>query len=146
MPGSSYPELRFEVVDVQVGNLAALAPGGFDRVISEFGVMFFDDPVAAFTNIAGAMGSPGAMAFACWRSLDENQMFALGTHLLVERMPEPPPPPGPHQPGPTVFADDSYLARVLDDGRLGRYRHRCRSTSNSVSGSTEATVWRNASP
>ena len=27
-----YPELRFEVVDVQVADLAALAPGGFDAV------------------------------------------------------------------------------------------------------------------
>lgn len=109
-----YPELRFEVVDVQDGDLSALAPGGFDRVISEFGVMFFDDPVAAFANVVAAVRTHATMAFACWRSLEENQMFMLGTHLLVERMPEPPPRPGPCQPGPTMFADDVYLASVLD--------------------------------
>ena len=108
-----YPELRFEVVDVQVDDLIALAPGGFDRVISEFGVMFFDDPVAAFANVVTATRPHGAMAFACWRSLEENRMFSLGTHLLIERMPEPPPRPGPNQPGPTMFADDAYLASVL---------------------------------
>ena len=109
-----YPDLRFEVVDVQDGDLASLAPGGFDRVISEFGVMFFDDPVAAFTNVREAVKAGGTMAFACWRSLEENQMFMLGTHLLVERMPEPPPPPGPHQPGPTMFADEAFLENVLE--------------------------------
>jgi SAM-dependent methyltransferase len=109
-----YPDLRFETVDVQTADLSALAPGDFDRVISEFGVMFFDDPVAAFANVVAAVRPHATMAFACWRSLEENQMFRLGTHLLVERMPEPPPRPGPHQPGPTMFADDAYLARVLD--------------------------------
>ena len=109
-----YPELRFEVVDVQVADLAALAPGGFDRVISEFGVMFFDDPVAAFANIAAAVRPQATMAFACWRSLAENQMFTLGTHLLLDRMPEPPPPASPHQPGPVAFADAGYVANVLE--------------------------------
>jgi SAM-dependent methyltransferase len=109
-----YPDLRFEVIDVQDGDLATLARGGFDRVVSEFGVMFFDDPVAAFANIAAAVRPQAKMAFACWRSLAENQTFTLGTHLLAERMPDPPPPPTPHQPGPTAFADDSYLARVLE--------------------------------
>ncbi len=112
-----YPELRFEVVDVQDADLVALAPGGFDRVISEFGVMFFDDPVAAFANIAGAVTPQATMAFACWRSLAENRMFSLGTHLLVERMPEPPPPANPYQPGPTAFAEAGYVATVLGAAR-----------------------------
>jgi SAM-dependent methyltransferase len=107
-----YPDLRFEVVDVQVADLAGLAPAGFDAVVSEFGVMFFDDPIAAFANIAGAVRPRATMVFACWRS--DNQMFSLGTQLLVERLPEPPPPPSPGQPGPVAFADSSYLRGVLD--------------------------------
>ena len=107
-----YPDLRFEVVDAQVGDLATLAPNGFDAVVSEFGVMFFDDPIAAFANIAGAVRPRATMVFACWRS--DNQMFSLGTHLLAERLPEPPAPPGPGQPGPLAFADSAHLRGVLD--------------------------------
>ena len=86
---------------MQVGDLAALAPGGFDRVISEFGVMFFDDPVAAFANIAAAVRPRATMVFACWRSLAENQMFSLGTHLLVaaHARTAPAAEPGPAGPG-----------------------------------------------
>ena len=109
-----YPGLRFEVLDVQEADLTALVPEGFDAVVSEFGVMFFDDPVAAFANMVAATRPRAALAFACWRSLAENQMFTLGTHLLADRLPEPSPPPNPFQPGPMAFADQDFLRRVLD--------------------------------
>jgi SAM-dependent methyltransferase len=109
-----FPGLRFEVADVQVADLGAFAPGGFDRVISEFGVMFFEDPGAAFANLAAAVRPGATMAFACWRSLAENRMFSQGIDVLVARMPEPPPPSGPNQPGPAAFADPSYVKEVLD--------------------------------
>jgi SAM-dependent methyltransferase len=108
-----HPSARFEVADAQSDDLVRLAPAGFDRVASEFGVMFFDDPVAAFANIAAAVKPDGAMAFVCWRSLRENPTFTLGTSVLAERMPEPPPAPAPARPGPTAFADHDYLAGVL---------------------------------
>lgn len=40
-------------------------PGTYDVAISRFGVMFFGDPVAAFTNIAGALRPGGRAAFVC---------------------------------------------------------------------------------
>lgn len=42
-------------------------PGGFDVALSRFGVMLFDDPVAAFTNIAAALRPGGRLAFAAPR-------------------------------------------------------------------------------
>ena len=51
---------RFEVADVQVHPFGA---GVFDVVLSSFGVMFFDDPAAAFGNLRKALrGAAG------WRS------------------------------------------------------------------------------
>ena len=41
--------VRFEQADAQVH---AFEAGAFDLAISRFGVMFFEDPVAAFANIA----------------------------------------------------------------------------------------------
>lgn len=45
------PGARFEVLDAQTAHLAPV-----DVVISRFGVMFFEDPVAAFANLATTGG------------------------------------------------------------------------------------------
>ena len=107
------PAARFEVADAQVDRLADFAPGGFDRVTSRFGVMFFDDSVAAFANIRAATKPDGRMSFVCWRSLAENLTFSNGSHVLVERMPDPPVPAGPGAPGPAQFEDPATITSIL---------------------------------
>ena len=66
---------RFEVADVQVHPFGA---GIFDVVLSKFGVMFFDDPAAAFANLRKALRRGGRLAFLCWRTRDENPIFTFG--------------------------------------------------------------------
>jgi SAM-dependent methyltransferase len=66
---------RFEVADVQVQPFPA---GTFDVVLSNFGVMFFDDPAAAFANLRKALRRGGRLAFLCWRARDENPFFTMG--------------------------------------------------------------------
>ncbi|MGV9849092.1 class I SAM-dependent methyltransferase [Streptomyces sp. NPDC003442] len=39
--------------------------GAFDAAISRYGVMFFDDPVAAFANVGRALAPGGRLAFIC---------------------------------------------------------------------------------
>lgn len=106
------PGARFVVADAQEDDLAALGP--FDAVISRFGVMFFDDPEAAFANLKQAAAPGARLAFACWRSIDENPMFTLGMNVLVDRLDPPPPPPVPGAPGPTAFADPARVRAILD--------------------------------
>ncbi|MFF0455304.1 class I SAM-dependent methyltransferase [Nocardia africana] len=53
--------VSFEQGDAQV---FGFAPGSYDVAISRFGIMFFADPVAAFTNIARALGPGGRLAVA----------------------------------------------------------------------------------
>jgi SAM-dependent methyltransferase len=65
----------FEVADVQVHPFQA---GNFDVVLSNFGVMFFDDPAAAFANLRKALRRGGRLAFLCWRARDENPFFTIG--------------------------------------------------------------------
>jgi SAM-dependent methyltransferase len=48
-----------------------------DAVFSRFGVMTFNDPVAAFANFRRILRPSGALAFACWRSLQENELDHL---------------------------------------------------------------------
>jgi len=65
---------RFEQGDAQV---YPLGPDRYDVVISKFGVMFFDDPAAAFANIAAGVRPGGRLAFLCWQDDDHNEMFGL---------------------------------------------------------------------
>jgi SAM-dependent methyltransferase len=66
---------RFEVADAQVHPFQA---GAFDLVLSSLGVMFFDDPAAAFANLRRALRPGGRLAFLCWRTREENPAFTTG--------------------------------------------------------------------
>jgi SAM-dependent methyltransferase len=66
---------RFEVADAQVHPFRA---GAFDLVLSSLGVMFFDDPAAAFANLRKALRPGGRLAFLCWRTREENPVFTTG--------------------------------------------------------------------
>lgn len=89
----------------------AFEPGRFDLIVSRFGVMFFDDPVAAFANLKRATKPGGRLVFACWRSLDENPWLTLPveavSHLVA------PPQTAPGAPGPFAFAERGRLYEVL---------------------------------
>ncbi len=102
--------------DAQTMDLTRDAPGPpFDSVVSRFGVMFFADPVAAFTNLRGVAAGGAQLVFACWRTFAENPMFTLGTTVLAERLDPRPGPPAPDEPGPTAFAGRLRLERLLAD-------------------------------
>lgn len=108
------PDAEVVLADAQTTDLLAAAPGRpFDRVVSRFGVMFFDEPVTAFTGIRAAAAPGARLAFACWRTLEENPTFTLGQDLLVERMAEGPKPVEPYAPGPVAFADPGHVRAVL---------------------------------
>ncbi len=61
-----------------------LAPGHHDAVISRFGVMFFDDPVEAFANLAGTTREGGRLAMAVWRPRDESEIMQRPLEIAVE--------------------------------------------------------------
>ncbi|MGG6893739.1 class I SAM-dependent methyltransferase [Rhizobium sp. BR 315] len=45
-----------------------------DAVFSRFGVMSFNDPVAAFSNFRRILKPDGRLAFCCWQALHENEL------------------------------------------------------------------------
>src|SRR5262249_50822578 len=81
----------------------------YDLVVSRFGVMFFDDPTAAFTNIRKALKPGGRLAFVCWRTPQENEGVTAVARAAQPLLPPTQPPADPFAPGPFAFAD---LARV----------------------------------
>jgi SAM-dependent methyltransferase len=106
-----FADLDFVVADAQIDPL----PGPFDQVVSRFGVMFFDDPVAAFANIGRAGFDGTTLTFVCWRGLAENPAIAAGARKLLEALPEPPPPMDPLAAGPMAFADPARVRGILID-------------------------------
>ncbi|WP_170285936.1 class I SAM-dependent methyltransferase [Nocardioides rubriscoriae] len=111
---SRVPGARVLLADAQTTDLLAAAPGDpFDRVVSRFGVMFFDDPVAAFSSIRAACAPGALLTFACWRTFAENPMMTLGQDLLLARLGEPPVDLPADAPGPMAFADPDRVRAVL---------------------------------
>ncbi len=88
-------------------------PGQTDAVISRFGVMFFADPVAAFTNIRRALKPGGRMGFICWRPMLENPWVLIPLRAAAKHL-EMPAPPEPHAPGPFAFDDAEWVRSILD--------------------------------
>jgi SAM-dependent methyltransferase len=88
---------------------AAAAPGSYDLVFSRFGVMFFADPVAAFTHLRSITRR---FAFVCWRAPDENPWASEPMRAARDLLP-PQPPAMPDAPGPFGFARRDRLLQIL---------------------------------
>ncbi|PLS23228.1 class I SAM-dependent methyltransferase [Neptunicoccus cionae] len=86
----------------------------FDHIISRFGVMFFDDPVAAFKNIFKSLNHGGNLTMACWGPFKENPWFTLPRRAATDLLGNPP-PMNPRDPGPFAFADTDYVLSILKD-------------------------------
>jgi len=85
----------------------------FDLAFSRFGVMFFDDPPAAFANICTALAKEGRLVFVCWRTFKENDWSFEPYEAALDLLP-PQEPMEPHAPGPFAFADDARLRGILE--------------------------------
>ena len=87
-------------------------PGAFDLIASRFGVMFFADPRAAFTNLIGALRPGGRLCFICWGTLADNRHWLLPFEIAVRHVGRPQ-PGNPRAPGPMAFADPDYVRDFL---------------------------------
>ena len=102
-------DLELLEADAQVHSFESAA---YDAVVSRFGVMFFADPVAAFSNLRGALRSEGRLVFLCWQGVEENPwvqkpMAAVARHVAL---PEPPPAGSP---GPFSLGDADRTRALL---------------------------------
>jgi SAM-dependent methyltransferase len=84
-------------------------PPPFDAALSRHGVMFFDDPVAAFTHLRGLMAPGAPLAFTCFAACAANLWASEVAELIGA-----PPPADLHAPGPFAFADADRVHGVLD--------------------------------
>jgi SAM-dependent methyltransferase len=111
--------VSFQVLDMQTGSLEGEA---FDVALSQFGVMFFDEPLTAFANIRAQLRPGGRLTFACWQSLERNPWFFAPA--VADLLPPPPAPAAGKSPtGPFALADVERTAGIL--GSAGFADVRC---------------------
>jgi ubiquinone/menaquinone biosynthesis C-methylase UbiE len=75
--------VEFLVADAQT---YAFAPDTFDLVVSQFGLMFFDDPVAAFSNLRRSIAPGGRLAFVSWQGLHANDWLTVIANEVANRV------------------------------------------------------------
>lgn len=92
-------------------------PAGFDLIYSRFGVMFFENPVAAFMNMRKALKNDGRMVFICWRSPEENPWISRPVAAVQSVFPPNPlsvlHAPDPDAPTPFSLADSAKVENIL---------------------------------
>jgi len=93
-------------------------PERYDVVFSRFGVMFFEDPVAAFANIRSALRTSGRLAFCCWQPRSVNPFMTVPAMAALELLPAPPEMP-PRTPGPFAFEEADYIMEILTGAGFG---------------------------
>jgi SAM-dependent methyltransferase len=101
--------VAFEVADVEVHDLGE---GRFDGAFSRFGIMFFQDPVAAFSNVRRSLRPGAPLVFACWQTVFDNEWMLVPGAAVMSVMGSLP-MPGPDEPGPFSLADPARLDQVL---------------------------------
>ncbi len=105
---------RVMLADAQTAKFDA----SYDLMLSRFGVMFFDDPVAAFANLRGALRPGGRLCFVCWAGLAENLHWRAALAAAVRYL-GPVAPTDPLDPGPLAFADPARVEDVLGQAGFG---------------------------
>jgi SAM-dependent methyltransferase len=102
--------IAFAVTDVAT---AAAPETPYDRLLSRFGTMFFDDPPAAFANLLHWLTPGGRFAFAVWGPLRDNPWMTDVGEVVSAFIDVP--RPDPDGPGPFRYADADRLRQLLAD-------------------------------
>src|SRR5207253_10684801 len=100
------PGARYLLADAQTHRFEEQ----FDLCFSRFGLMFFEDPAAAFANLRSAMRPGGRFAAIVWGPWQENDWVSIPLRVLGRSLPVSDPAPGP---GPFGLSDRDALAQRL---------------------------------
>jgi ubiquinone/menaquinone biosynthesis C-methylase UbiE len=90
--------------------------GHHHRVVSRFGVMFFDDPVAAFANLRRTTRPDGRLVVAVWQPRDTAEFQSLAIEVAIRvaadhghrLRPDPP------YAGPFAYGQADHITDLLD--------------------------------
>lgn len=100
--------VTFVQADAQIHPFPAAA---FDVVVSRHGVMFFGDPVAAFTNLARALRPGGRIVVLTWQPFERNAWLQAFVTCLAAGRQIPAPPSD--APSPFALSDPDRIRSLL---------------------------------
>jgi SAM-dependent methyltransferase len=109
--GLGHSNASFVCADAQT---YAFEPESFDLIVSRFGVMFFDNPAAAFANIRHAARDNAELHCIAWRSPDENPFMTTAERAAAPFLPDLP-VRQPNVPGQFAFANRERVASILGE-------------------------------
>ena len=101
--------LEFKYCDVQNYEFKV---NSFSKVISRFGVMFFENPIEAFKNIYNSIQEGGSLNFVCWTNVMENEFFTDPTNIIIRHLNKEF-PEITRAPGPLAFSEADYVKEIL---------------------------------
>jgi len=109
VPDQTIANVSFECADAQVHSFRGAY---YDVMFSRNGVMFFNEPILAFSNIRRALKPNGRLVFICWQPVKENQWVNLPLTVAANfvQLPEP---TDPESPGGFSFGDPARIERIL---------------------------------
>ena len=109
----SVTNTSFKCIDVQTEDLGDQI---YSAAFSRFGVMFFEDSIAAFKNINKSLISGGYLSFVCWQSPAVNPWQSLFIQEVKKFLDLPSPPP--RSPGPFAFMESEYVSSILEESKF----------------------------
>ena len=109
----SITNTSFKCVDAQTEDLGDQI---YSAAFSRFGVMFFEDSIAAFKNINRSLISGGCLSFVCWQSPAVNPWQSLFIQEIKKFLELPSPPP--RSPGPFAFMESEYVFSILEESKF----------------------------
>jgi SAM-dependent methyltransferase len=113
----SLDNVEFLVADAQT---YTFAERGFDFVISQLGVMFFDQPATAFANLCRSLVPGGRILFTCWQGMEANEWVSILAEAVAEHVELP--SLGGQAGGPGMFSleDPDEIVALLGQGGFTR--------------------------
>jgi SAM-dependent methyltransferase len=105
--------ISFDVADVS----RAAPDQAYDRLVSRFGIMFYDEPRAAFANLVRWLAPKGRLAFAAWGPPSENPWLTTVRDVVGGIVALP--PSDPDAPGPFRYGDVDKLLDLLGAAGAG---------------------------
>lgn len=112
-------------IELRLGDAAKVSfDQPFDALFSRFGVMFFDEPVAAFANLRAALAPGGRLGFVCWQAIDRNPWGQEALDAVRAVAPDRPVPEmlAQGKPGPFSFADEARVRSILESSGFSAVR------------------------
>lgn len=86
----------------------------YDLCFSRFGMMFFQNPVAAMRNIRKALRPGGRLVFIVWRDIEDNPWLGVPKQVVLDFLPPPGEDARTCGPGPFSMANRDVVTKQLE--------------------------------